>query len=113
MKWWYGTHETIVFIGVSIVVLILRKFRLIIDCTLNDWIYVHNLGPKGCENAMPISICKSISFVCGVKCLSTSKGRGRLLIRLGNSDTLGPLANAYLIIEMRQVRQFSNLSIIL
>ena len=59
---------------------------------------------------MPISICKSISFVCGVKCLSTSKGRGRLLIRLGNSATLGPLANAYLITEMRQVRQFSNLS---
>ena len=26
-------------------------------------------------------ICKSISFACGVKCLSTSKGRGRLLLR--------------------------------
>ena len=76
----------------------------------NKWFDLHNSGPKGCENAIPISICKSISFICGVKCLSTSKGRGRLLIRLGNSATLGPLANAYLMIEMRQMRQFSNLS---
>lgn len=37
--------------------------------------------PRGCKNALPISICKAISFVCGVKCLYSSKGRGRLLLR--------------------------------
>ena len=41
------------------------------------------LGPKGCMNALPVLICRSISFVCGVKCLHSSKGRGRLLIRCG------------------------------
>ena len=40
-------------------------------------------GPKGCTNALPVLICRSISFVCGVKCLQSAKGRGRLLIRCG------------------------------
>ena len=34
-------------------------------------------------NALPVLICRSVSFVCGVKCLHSSKGRGRLLIRCG------------------------------
>lgn len=52
------------------------------DVVLSLFEQQNSLGrPRGCTRALPVTLCQAISFVCGVKCLHSSKGRGRLLLR--------------------------------
>ena len=51
------------------------KYRL----TLNTCAYNYFAGAKGCSGTLPVVILKSIEFICSVKNLYSSKGRGKYL----------------------------------
>ena len=54
---------------------ITTKYRL----TLNTCAYNYFAGAKGCSGTLPVIILKSIEFICSVKNLYSSKGRGKLV----------------------------------